>query len=225
MGDTDTERIEQIEQRLQALEQTLANAAAGDFREIEVRHDDGLAAVELGVNIVLDDLNAQISQTAEANRELDRKVVARTRELQEKLDYITGQNELIQRQRDAISELSTPVLQLWDEVIAMPVIGVVDSYRSEEIMDRLLASIEAGGARFAILDITGVEVVDTTTADHLAKVVHAARLLGTECILCGIGPAVALTLASLGVDFEVMQTQRNLQHALKACLRAMSHDK
>jgi rsbT co-antagonist protein RsbR len=219
MGDP---HIEHAAQRFQHLEETLANAAAGHFQKIEVRHDDPLAGIEMGVNIVLDDLNTELAKTAQANRELDETVLARTRELQEKLDHIIVQNELIRRQRDAIRELSTPVLQLWDDVIAMPIIGVVDTQRSIEIMQRLLESIRVGGARFAILDITGVDVVDTSTADHLTKIVRAAQLLGTECVLAGIQPVVALTLASLGVDMETTRAYRNLQQGLAACLRSKS---
>lgn len=214
--------IDDLDGRLLVLEETLASAAAGDFQELEVSHDDPLAAVELGVNIVLDDLREQIAETIEANRDLDRKVAERTRQLEERLEQISAQHQLIQRQRNDILALSTPVLQLWDGVIAMPIIGAVDQERGLQIMERLLARIQAGNARYAILDVTGVEDVDTATADHLAKTIGAARMLGTECVLTGVRPGVALSLASLGVDFERTATHRNLQAGLAACLRAMS---
>jgi rsbT co-antagonist protein RsbR len=138
----------------------------------------------------------------------------RAQELQEKLD-------LIQRQQIAIQELSTPVLQLWDGVLALPVIGVVDSRRTAEMMERLLDEIVARQSRFVILDITGVEIVDTKTADNFIKVMKAAQLLGARCVLTGIRPAVAQTLVDLGLDLSSIATLRNLQEGLRECLRQM----
>ena len=225
MSDVDIENIENMEERFMALEQALACAAAREFQCIDVQHTDALAALELGVNIVVEDLRGELELRETVNRELDLRVAERTLELQQKLDQITTQNELIQRQRDAIDELSTPVLQLWNQVIAMPIIGVVDTRRGAELSDKLLAASRAGQVRFALLDITGVEVVDTSTADHLAKVVRAAQLLGTRCILTGVQPAVAQTLVAIGVDFSAITTRRNLQDGLRACFEAMSEAK
>jgi anti-anti-sigma regulatory factor len=152
-------------------------------------------------------------QAAEAMRASDAKEKA-LNELDQKL-------EIIEQQRFAIQELSTPVLQLWTNVLAMPIIGVVDSRRSAEIMERLLSEITARQSRFVILDITGVEIVDTKTADHFIKVIKAAELLGTRCILTGIRPAVAQTLVEIGVDLSSITTLRTLQDGLRECLRQM----
>jgi anti-anti-sigma regulatory factor len=152
-------------------------------------------------------------QAEEARRESLAKETA-LRELDQKL-------EIIERQRFAIQELSTPVLQLWNNVLAMPIIGVVDSRRSAEIMERLLSEITAKQSRFVILDITGVEIVDTKTADHFIKVIKAAELLGTKCILTGIRPAVAQTLVEIGVDLSSIATLRTLQDGLGECMRLM----
>jgi len=135
-------------------------------------------------------------------------------EIQEQLD-------VIRRQQYAIQELSTPVLQVWDQVLALPVIGVVDSRRASMIMDRLLSEIKARKTRYVILDVTGAEVVDTKTADQFIKVIRAAELLGTKCILTGIGPAVAQTLVDIGVDLSTIATLRDLQDALWECLHDM----
>jgi anti-anti-sigma regulatory factor len=153
-------------------------------------------------------------QAAEAQREAKEKETA-LKELDQKL-------EIIERQQLAIQELSTPILQLWDNVLALPVIGVVDSKRSADIMERLLSEITIKQSRFVILDITGVEVVDTKTADHFIKVIKAAELLGTRCILTGIRPAVAQTLVEIGVDLSSIITLRNLQDGLRECLRQMA---
>jgi rsbT co-antagonist protein RsbR len=132
--------------------------------------------------------------------------------------------ETIRRQQFAIRELSTPILQLWDNVLALPVIGTVDTRRSAEIMELLLAKITETQSLFVILDITGVEVVDTKTADHFIKVVKAAELLGTTCLLTGMRPAVAQTLVDIGVDLSAIRTLRNLKEGLKECRRLMEDE-
>ena len=137
------------------------------------------------------------------------------------LEELDQKLEIIKHQQFAIQELSTPILELWEDVLALPVIGVVDSRRSAEIMERLLSAITSHQSRFVIIDITGVDVVDTKTADHFVKVIKAAELLGTTCILTGIQPAVAQTLVQIGVDLSRVITLRNLRDGLRECLRRM----
>lgn len=129
--------------------------------------------------------------------------------------------ELSERQQATIRELSTPVLQVWEGVIVLPLIGVVDTHRATDIMEKVLRSIGELAARFVILDLTGVDTVDTKTADHIMKVVRAAQLLGARCVLTGIQPAVAQTLVEVGVELGGFKTLRNLQAGLRACLREM----
>ncbi len=140
--------------------------------------------------------------------------------LNETIAEIREQIDTIERQRYAIRELSTPILQLWDNVLALPVIGLVDTRRSADIMERMLAEIVNQQSQFVILDITGVDVVDTRTADYFIKVIRAAELLGAQCFLTGIQPAVAQTLVEIGVDLTSLKTLRNLQEGLKECLRS-----
>jgi len=140
--------------------------------------------------------------------------------LNETFGEIREQIDTIERQRYAIRELSTPILQLWDNVLALPVIGLVDTRRSADIMERMLAEIVNQQSQFVILDITGVDVVDTRTADYFIKVIRAAELLGAKCFLTGIQPAVAQTLVEIGVDLSSLKTLRNLQEGLKECLRS-----
>lgn len=130
--------------------------------------------------------------------------------------------DLIERLRLALDELSTPVLEVSDDVIVLPVIGVVDSQRSAQMAERLLSEVVRTKARFVIVDITGVEVIDTATADRFVKLARGVELLGARCIMSGIQPAVAQTLVELGVHFSGMATQRNLQHALDACQTALA---
>jgi rsbT co-antagonist protein RsbR len=136
-------------------------------------------------------------------------------------DTIGIQVELIQRQQDAIQELSTPILQLWDDILVLPIIGVVDSRRSVEIMERVLSTIIEKHTKFIIMDITGVEVVDTKTADHFIKVIQATELIGSTCILTGIQPSVAQTLVEIGVDLSSIITLQDLSDGLKECLRQL----
>lgn len=130
--------------------------------------------------------------------------------------------ELARRQRQAITELSTPIMEVWDDVLVVPIIGMVDTERSIDIMERVLASIAMQGARCLIIDITGVDTVDTRTADYLIKIVEAAKLLGAFCVVTGIGPGVAQTLVALGVDLSQVATLRNLKQGLRACLRHLA---
>jgi anti-anti-sigma regulatory factor len=126
---------------------------------------------------------------------------------------------IIERQQEAIMQLSTPILQLAEDVLALPIIGTVDVRRGAQIMERLLAEVSARRARYVILDITGVEVVDTHTADHFLKVARSAELLGATCMITGIRPAVARTLATIGGDLSTLTTMANLGQGLSECIR------
>jgi rsbT co-antagonist protein RsbR len=106
--------------------------------------------------------------------------------------------ELIGRQAEAIRAMSTPILEVWDGILALPIIGAVDRSRSAEMTESLLRRITATRARYAILDLTGMDAIDTAAADHFGRIIRAAQLLGTECLVCGIRPAVAQTMTSLG---------------------------
>lgn len=127
--------------------------------------------------------------------------------------------ELIARLRVAVDELSTPVLEIWDDVLALPVVGVVDTQRSAQMTERLLAELVRTRAEHVILDLTGVELIDTSTADRFLKLARAVQLLGARCIVTGIQPAVSQTLVELGVDFTALETHHNLKNALEACIR------
>jgi rsbT co-antagonist protein RsbR len=133
-------------------------------------------------------------------------------------------NEALRRLSSAVAELSTPILEVWDDVLALPVIGVVDSRRSAEIMERLLEEITRKQCRFVILDLTGVDVVDTATADRLLRLVSAVQLIGACCMLTGIRSAVAQALVNLGMDLGPLTTLRTLKHGLRECLRQMGVD-
>jgi rsbT co-antagonist protein RsbR len=129
-----------------------------------------------------------------------------------------SREEVIQRQQREIAELSTPVVKLWEDVLALPLIGTLDSQRTQVIMENLLQSIVDYGAQIAIIDITGVPTVDTLTAQHLIKTVAAARLMGADCIISGIRPQIAQTMVHLGVELNVI-SKATLADALALALR------
>jgi rsbT co-antagonist protein RsbR len=145
--------------------------------------------------------------------------VSRTRRAE---DDLRARLTQIEQQQETIQKLSTPIIEVWDGVLALPLLGVVDSVRTAEVMDNLLTRIVESRARFAILDLTGVEVVDTHVASHLIQLVSAIGLLGAEGIVAGIKSTVAQTMVTLGADLSQITTQRNLRAALGYCIRKMA---
>ena len=135
--------------------------------------------------------------------------------------YQKAREEVIKRQQTEMLELSTPVVKLWDGVIALPLIGTLDSGRTNVMMENLLHGIVTTGSSMAIVDITGVPTVDTQVAQYLIKTVAAARLMGAECIICGIRPQIAQTMVHLGVQFDSVVTKATLAEALTYALRQM----
>jgi rsbT co-antagonist protein RsbR len=133
--------------------------------------------------------------------------------------YQKGREQVIVRQQQDLMELSTPVVTLWEGVLALPVIGTLDSARTQVVMESLLERIVASSSSIAIIDITGVPTVDTLTAQHLLKTVAAARLMGAECIISGIRPQIAQTIVHLGVDLGTVVTKATLAEAFAIALR------
>jgi rsbT co-antagonist protein RsbR len=132
--------------------------------------------------------------------------------------YAAAREQIIADQAASMLELSTPVVRLWDGIIAVPLVGTLDSARTQLVTEKLLETLVATGADHAVLDITGVPTVDTEVAQHLLKTVNAARLLGAECIICGIRPQVAQTIVSLGIEFGDIATKATLADALHYAL-------
>lgn len=131
---------------------------------------------------------------------------------------------VIKRQQEELLELSTPVVKLWDGVLALPMIGTLDSQRTQVVMESLLQRIVDTGSEIAIIDITGVPTVDTLVAQHLLKTVTAIRLMGADCIISGVRPQIAQTIVHLGLDLQGVVTKANLADALKLALRRLGND-
>jgi rsbT co-antagonist protein RsbR len=138
--------------------------------------------------------------------------------------YAAAREQIIADQAASMLELSTPVIRLWEGIIAVPLVGTLDSARTQLVMEKLLETLVATGAEHAVLDITGVLTVDTEVAQHLLKTVSAVRLLGAECIISGIRPQVAQTIVALGIEFGDIATKATLADALVHALRRSGRD-
>jgi rsbT co-antagonist protein RsbR len=133
--------------------------------------------------------------------------------------YQKAREEVILRQQDELMELSTPVVKLWEGILALPIIGTLDSARTQVVMESLLQKIVETGSEVAIIDITGVPTVDTLTAQHLLKTVTAARLMGADCLISGIRPQIAQTIVYLGIDLTDVITKATLADAFLVALK------
>jgi rsbT co-antagonist protein RsbR len=135
--------------------------------------------------------------------------------------YMTGRETVIREQQESLLELSTPVVQLWDGVLAVPLIGALDSNRTQIVMESLLQKIVETESDIAIIDITGVPTVDTMVAQHLLKTITAAKLMGAKCIISGIRPQIAATIVHLGVELGDVVTKSSLADAFKLALKEL----
>jgi rsbT co-antagonist protein RsbR len=133
--------------------------------------------------------------------------------------YLKSREEVIRRQQEEMLELSTPVVKLWDGILALPLIGTLDSARTQVVMESLLESIVRTNSRVAIIDITGVPTVDTVVAQHLLKTVTAARLMGADCIISGVRPQIAQTIVHLGINLLDVTTKATLSDAFSLALK------
>ena len=133
--------------------------------------------------------------------------------------YVRTRESLISDQAEQLLELSTPVVKLWEGVVAVPLVGTLDSARAQVVMERLLQTLVDTGSPYAIIDITGVPAVDTQVAQHILKTVVAARLMGADCIISGIRPQIAQTIVALGIEFGDIATKGSLADALRYVLR------
>ncbi|WP_121751148.1 STAS domain-containing protein [Streptomyces sp. E2N166] len=178
----------QVSSELAALRQPVENLLVADLPDASAEHARDCVTT---LSVLMGTLRVVVMQTA-----------------------LSEGQALIDRQRLQLLEVATPVIKLWDGIVAVPLIGTLDSARSQVVMETLLESIVEQQARYAILDITGVPTVDSLVAQHLMKTVAAARLMGAECIVSGIRPAIAQTMVHLGLDLGTVVTRASLADAL-----------
>ncbi len=191
--------VTDINDRVADMLRVLASVGLGEYsNRLEATLPAGhpLAALYVGVNEMIEALALERQTSAEYQRELEERL------------------NTIDQQRAAIRELSTPIMEVWEGILCLPVVGIMDSSRSADMTDALLKSVVNTRARCTIIDITGIEVMDTSTADHFIRMAKAVRLLGAECVLTGINPQIAQTIVHMGVDMEGVTTHRSLRDAL-----------
>jgi rsbT co-antagonist protein RsbR len=160
-----------------------------------------LAALATTVNAVIERLALVRDETQRYERELEEQL------------------STIEKQRAAIKELSTPMIEVWAGVLCVPIVGVIDSSRAAEMTSTLLATVVEKKVRFTIIDITGIEAMDTRATDHFLRMARSVRLLGAECVLSGINPNVARSIIHMGVELSGIQTYRSLRDALQHHVR------
>ncbi|MCA9656884.1 MAG: STAS domain-containing protein [Myxococcales bacterium] len=195
--------------------QTRSQATGDDCDEFEVSPSDQTIEQKLDNLLASDkatraDLAVALHKLQGAYEERQRA----EREAQERL-------AVIEAQRRDLDALSTPIMQIWDGVLTLPVLGALSSVRAQSMMDRLLAEIQRTQSRFAILDVTGVDMIDSHTADHLLRITRAVELLGARCVVTGIRAAVAQTIVELDSSFGGVVTLATLRDGLKYCMSAL----
>ena len=169
--------------------------------------DHPLSTLYEGINQMISSLATEQQRSAAYQQELEEKLA------------------MIEVQRAAIRELSTPIIEVWEGVLCLPVVGVLDSTRSAEMTEALLSAIVEKKADCAIIDITGIQVMDTGTADHFLRMARAVRLLGANCLLTGINPAIAQTIIHMGVDLSGVVTHRTMRNALQRYVERFLDDR
>jgi rsbT co-antagonist protein RsbR len=197
-----------ISDRIAMLLHGLASASVGEFlvakEKLRIQAEDEFGELEGVIGIFL----AELHDARVANEKAMEALGASRDELRRQLDTI-------ERQRIAIRDLSTPIIDLWEGIITLPIVGTIDTQRAREIAESLLEAIVARSAAYVIIDVTGVAMIDTKTADYLVRMTRSAELLGSHCVITGIGPDVARTLAELGVELGNVRTLRTLREGLK----------
>jgi rsbT co-antagonist protein RsbR len=214
-----------LQEALQAGAVDLASPAADELRaqlhELSAhRARQGFTATETAVSIyALKDAILAVLRSADGGGSLDQFAAISSFIDAASLftfdSYVRAREELISDQAEQLLELSTPVVKLWEGVVAVPLVGTLDSARAQVVMERLLQTLVDTGSPYAIIDITGVLAVDTQVAQHILKTVVAARLMGADCLISGIRPQIAQTIVALGIEFGDIATKATLADALR----------
>nr|WP_319393657.1 STAS domain-containing protein [uncultured Desulfobacter sp.] len=181
---------------------------------------EGAQPVTVRNEMKINDIYIPIEYTAAAMKDDDGNIVGGLEYILDITERVRQEKKLKEQSR-TIMEISTPAIKLWDRVVILPVVGVVDSLRAQQMMNTMLTKIMETAAKVIILDIQGVAAVDTAVANHLIKIAKATKLMGCRCIISGISPAVAETLVQLGIDLGDIATNSTLQDALSDAFRLM----
>jgi rsbT co-antagonist protein RsbR len=195
LPETDGEILDKIADVLIALSEVSVGIYKRLTTDLPLSHPVG--ALFQGVNEMIEALQREKQTNAAYQRELEEKLLT------------------IERQRSSIRELSTPIIEIWDRILCLPIVGVMDTTRSGEMTDALLKAVVDRAARCAIIDITGIDIMDTGTADHFVRMAKSVKLLGADCVLTGINPHIARTLVQMDVQLTGITTFRSLRTALQ----------
>ena len=185
----------------------------------KVASGDMNVALDESRNDELGELATSFNQMAQAVLDREERNRLLAEEIAENLKREIEKNELLERLRNTVDVLSTPVLEVWKQILSLPLVGAIDDRRSEMMIEKVLRAVAEKPCRYVIIDINGVPVVDSATAGRLLKLAAAVKLLGARCVLTGIGPSVAQTLVSLRVPMHHFATLRTMKDALRACLK------
>lgn len=189
-----------VRERIADILMILSSIGSGALEERlpgQLPEDDPFGVLYEGINEVVESLVANQERLASYQRELEARL------------------HMIEQQRSAIRELSTPVIEVWERVLCLPVVGVMDTVRSAEMTEALLRAVSEKKTRYAIIDVTGIEVMDSRTTDHFIRMARAVRLMGAECVLAGISPNIAQTIVHMGVELAGIVTFRSMREALQ----------
>lgn len=202
-GATDTEQT--LRDALSAMSDVLQSVECGDLSArvtLAYPENDPIGVLASCINRMAGLLAERREETLSFQRELE------------------GQIETIEKQREAIRELSTPIIEVWSGVLCAPIVGVLDSARAADMTSALLHSVVHTKASLAIIDITGIEAMDTQATDHFLRMARAVRLLGSECALSGVHPNVARTIVHMGIDLDGIDSYRTLRDALQRYVKS-----
>lgn len=196
-----------VRERIADILMVLTSITSGSLSERlppDLDEDDPFGVLYEGINEVVETLIAGQDRLATYQKELEARL------------------QTIEQQRSAIRELSTPVIEVWERVLCLPVVGVVDTARSAEMTEALLRAVTDKKTRYAIVDVTGIEVMDSRTTDHFIRMARAVRLLGAECVLAGISPNIAQTIVHMGVELAGIVTFRSMREALQHYVESLA---
>ena len=198
-------------ERIQRVVDILSMVSIGEYNPDLIQIEPSTQADEFSVlEAALNIYNQELASARLQNERYIGELEQSKRELQEQIATIA-------KQQLAIHELSTPIVEVWEDILLLPIISSLDSQRAAEMTEKLLDRVKQSRSRCIIIDITGVELVDTNTANSMLKMTRAARLLGTTCVLTGIRPEIARTMVQLGVELEGIKTLRTLKDGLREC--------
>ena len=198
-------------ERIQRVVDILSMVSIGEYDPQLIQIEPNPQADEFSVlEAALNIYNQELASARQQNEQYIAEMERSKRELQEQISTIA-------RQQQAIHELSTPIVEIWEDILLLPIVSSLDSQRAAEMTEKLLERVKASRSRCIIIDITGVELVDTNTANSMLKMTRAARLLGTMCVLTGVRPEIARTMVQLGVELDGIKTLRTLKDGLREC--------